>query len=226
MTETTAMNEPTKLTVEIWSDVVCPWCFIGKRRWEEGLAAFNAKHPNVEVDVAYRAFQLDPTAPIGESQPVVQAYEKKFGGPAQAKQIIDNVTAEAAKAGLDFRMDIAVRSNTADAHRLLVLAEREGVQLELKERLMLAYFSEGQDIGLIDSLVAFGAEVGLDPEVSRGWLQGDGGRREVADQLVFAADAGIHSVPTFVIDRSIGVPGAQPAEVFIEILEQAVAQQA
>lgn len=226
MTETTAMNEPTQLTVEIWSDVVCPWCFIGKRRWEEGLAAFNAKHPDVVVDVAYRAFQLDPTAPIGESQPVVQAYEKKFGGPAQAKQIIDNVTAEAAKAGLDFRMDIALRSNTADAHRLLVLAEREGVQLELKERLMLAYFSQGEDIGLIDSLVAFGAEVGLDPEVSRGWLQGDGGRREVADQLVFAADAGIHSVPTFVIDRSIGVPGAQPAEVFIEILEQAVAQQA
>lgn len=220
------MSKPAKLTVEIWSDVVCPWCFIGKRRWEEGLAAFTAKHPEVEVDVAYRAFQLDPTAPIGESQPVVQAYEKKFGGPAQAKQIIDNVTAEAAKAGLDFRMDIALRSNTADAHRLLVLAEQEGVQLELKERLMLAYFTEGEDIGLIDSLVAFGAEVGLDPEVARGWLQGDGGRREVADQLVFAADAGIHSVPTFVIDRSIGVPGAQPAEVFVEILEQAVAQQA
>jgi len=215
----------TKLTVEIWSDVVCPWCFIGKRRWEEGLAAFTAANPEVEVDVAYRAFQLDPTAPIGESQPVVQAYEKKFGGPEKAKQIIDNVTAEAAKVGLDFRMDKAIRSNTADAHRLLALAEREGVQLELKERLMLAYFTEGEDVGLVDSLVRFGADVGLDPEVSRGWLQGDGGRSEVAEQLVFAADAGIHSVPTFVIDRSIGVPGAQPAEVFVEILEQAVAQQ-
>jgi len=216
----------TKLTVEIWSDVVCPWCFIGKRRWEEGLAAFTAANPEVEVDVAYRAFQLDPTAPIGESQPVVQAYEKKFGGPEKAKQIIDNVTAEAAMVGLDFRMDEAIRSNTADAHRLLVLAEREGVQLALKERLMLAYFTEGEDVGLVDSLVQFGADVGLDPEVSRGWLQGDGGRSEVAEHLVFAADAGIHSVPTFVIDRSIGVPGAQPAEVFVEVLEQAVAQQA
>lgn len=218
------MTQSATLIVEIWSDVVCPWCFIGKRRWEEGLAAFRVKHPEVDVEVAYRAFQLDPTAPIGESQPVLQAYEKKFGGPAQAKQIIDNVTAEAAKAGLDFQMDKAIRSNTADAHRLLVLAEREGVQLELKERLMQAYFSEGEDIGLVDSLVRFGAEVGLDPEVARGWLQGDGGRREVADQLVFAADAGIHSVPTFVINRSIGVPGAQPAETFTEILEQAVAQ--
>lgn len=216
----------TTLTVEIWSDVVCPWCFIGKRRWEEGLAAFTAANPDVEVEVAYRAFQLDPTAPIGKSQPVVEAYEKKFGGPAQAKQIIDNVTAEAAKVGLDFQMDIAQRSNTADAHRLLVLAEREGVQLELKERLMQAYFTEGEDVGLLASLVRFGVEVGLDADVVTEWLEGDGGRREVADQLVFAADAGIHSVPTFVIDRSIGVPGAQPAEVFSEILEQAVAQQA
>ncbi len=214
-----------KLTVEIWSDVVCPWCFIGKRRWEVGLATFQESHPEVEVEVAYRAFQLDPSAPVGESQPVLQAYEKKFGGQAQAKQIIDRVTEEAAGEGLDFRMDKAIRSNTADAHRLLVLAEREGVQLELKERLMQAYFSEGEDVGSLDALIRLGAEVGLDPEASRGWLYGDGGRLEVADQLVFAADAGIHSVPTFVIDRSIGVPGAQPAEVFTEVLERAVAQQ-
>lgn len=215
-----------KLTVEIWSDVVCPWCFIGKRRWEAGLATFNAAHPDVEVDVAYRAFQLDPSAPIGESQPVVEAYEKKFGGPAQAKQIIDRVTEEAANEGLAFHMDKAIRSNTADAHRLLVLAEQEGIQLELKERLMQAYFSEGEDIGSIEALIRLGAEVGLDPERSQGWLHGDGGRREVADQLVFAADAGIHSVPTFVIDRTMGVPGAQPADVFADVLEQALVQKA
>lgn len=213
-----------KLSVEIWSDVVCPWCFIGKRRWEEGLEAFTAAHPDVVVDVAYRAFQLDPAAPVGDSQPVLQAYEKKFGGPAQAKQIIDRVTEEASTEGLDFRMDIALRSNTADAHRLLVLAEREGVQLECKERLMLAYFTEGENIGDHDTLVRLGTDVGLDAEVARGWLQGDGGRPEVADQLVFAADSGIHSVPTFVIDRSIGVPGAQPAEVFTEVLQRALDQ--
>lgn len=214
-----------KLTVEIWSDVVCPWCFIGKRRWEAGLDAFENSHPEVEVEVVYRAFQLDASAPVGESQPVVEAYERKFGGPAQAKQIIDRVTEEAADEGLEFRMDIALRSNTADAHRLLVLAENEGVQLELKERLMQAYFSEGEDVGSIDVLIRMGTDVGLDPETSRAWLQGDGGRSEVAEQLVFAADSGIHSVPTFVIDRSIGVPGAQPAEVFTEILERAAAQQ-
>lgn len=214
-----------KLTVEIWSDVVCPWCFIGKRRWETGLEAFEESHPEVEVEVSYRAFQLDASAPVGQSQPVVEAYEKKFGGPAQAKQIIDRVTEEAANEGLEFRMDIALRSNTADAHRLLVLAENEGVQLELKERLMQAYFSEGEDIGSIETLIRMATDIGLDSETSRAWLHGDGGRVEVAEQLIFAADSGIHSVPTFVIDRSIGVPGAQPAEVFTEILERAVAQQ-
>lgn len=213
----------TTLTVEIWSDVVCPWCYIGKRRWEAGLARFQSDHPDVHVEVAYRAFQLDPWAPTGRSEPVRTAYERKFGGPEQAARLIERVTAEAAAEGLAFDLDRARRSNTADAHRLLVLAERHGVQLQLKERLMRAYFSEGGEIGSAEVLVALAAEVGLDPESARQWLAGNGGRTEVAAQLEFAAGAGIHSVPTFVIDRSIGIPGAQPPEVFTEILKQASA---
>ena len=211
----------SQLMVEIWSDVVCPWCYIGKRRWEAGLAQFEAANPEVTVTVAYRAFQLDPTAPTDRSEPVRQAYEKKFGGPGEADQVLRHVSSEAAAVGLDFDFDRARRSNTADAHRLLVLAEREGLQLELKERLMRAYFSEGRELGSIDELVTIASDVGLDGGASRAWLAGDGGRREVAEQLMFAADAGIHSVPTFVINRSIGVPGAQEPEVFTQILERA-----
>lgn len=213
------------ITVEIWSDVVCPWCYIGKRKFEAGLAEFRSEHPDVEVAVAYRAFQLDPTAPVGESQPVVAAYEKKFGGPEQARQILDTVTAEAAKVGLDFDMDRARRSNTALAHRLLVLAEQHDCQLELKERLMRAYFTEGEEVGDLETLVGFAVEVGLDAETCRAWLSGDGGRNEVATQLMFAADAGIHSVPTFVFERMVGIPGAQEPEVFSELLRRLLADQ-
>lgn len=213
----------TTLSVEIWSDVVCPWCYIGKRRWEEGLAAFEASHPDVTVEVAYRAFQLDPSAPADRSTPVRAGYEKKFGGPAEAARIIDHVTHEAAAVGLEFDMDRALRSNTANAHRLLVLAAQTDRQLELKERLMRAYFCEGQEVGSIDSIVALGAEVGLDADVARTWLEGDGGRAEVAAQLTFAAEAGITSVPTFVINRTVGIPGAQDPAVFTEILTRAAA---
>lgn len=214
---------PATLTIEIWSDVICPWCYIGKRRFEAGLAEFRSTHPDVDVAVAYRAFQLDPSAPTDRSEPVRAAYEKKFGGPEQAGQILDHVTAEAAGEGLAFDMDRARRSNTANAHRLLALAELEGLQLDLKERLMRAYFTEGREIGSVDTLVELGADIGLDPDQARSWLTGDGGRREVAAQLTFAADAGISSVPTFVINRTVGIPGAQDAAVFTELLTRAAA---
>lgn len=208
------------MLVEIWSDVVCPWCYIGKRRWEKGLADFRAQHPDVEVEVAYRSFQLDPHAPQGPGLPVIEGYEKKFGGPERAREIIDHVTAEAAGEGLDFNMDIAVRANTLLSHRLLVLAEAEGVQLALKERLMQAYFIEGESLGVADNLVRYATEVGIDAEQARAWLDGDAGKAEVLSHLEFAGQAGITSVPTFVFDRQTGVPGAQPAEVFTQVLEQ------
>ena len=210
------------MQIEIWSDVVCPWCYIGKRRFERALTEFKELHPGVEVDVAYRSFQLDPGAPTDRSESVTAAYEKKFGGPEQAKQLMDRVTDEAEREGLDFRLDLARRSNTALAHRLLVLGEREGVQLDLKERIMQAYFTEGREIGDPNVLITLATEVGLDEEMARAWMDGDGGRAEVVDHLEFAAAAGIHSVPTYVFDRQTGVPGAQPTEVFIQAMEQAL----
>lgn len=208
------------LSVEIWSDVVCPWCYIGKRRFEEGLARFAELHPDVEVDVQYRAFMLDPGAAVGRSEPVRNAYERKFGGPDAAEAIIGRVTAEAAKEGLEFRMDIAQRSNTLAAHRLLVLADREGLQAELKERLLAAYFTEGKAVGDVEVLVAEAAAVGIDAETARAWLDGAGGDAEVAEQFHGAVDRGITGVPSFVVDGGFPLPGAQDADVFVKVLER------
>src|SRR6478672_8605700 len=132
------------MKIEIWSDVVCPWCYIGKRRFEEALREF--EHAD-EVEVRWRPFQLDPRAPSTPT-PVLDAYARKFGGPEQARMIVDRITAVAAEVGLDFHLDIAQRGNTFDAHRLLWLVRDDpSLQGALKERLMRAYFVDGADIG-------------------------------------------------------------------------------
>ncbi len=206
------------MKVEVWSDVVCPWCYIGKRRFESAVEAFEAETGDA-VEVRFRPFMLDPSAP-STARPVLEVYERKFGGPDAARQLVDRVTAEASGVGLDFRMNDAKRANTLPAHRLLVLAERHGSQAELKERLLHAYFAEGADIGDRDVLVGQAESVGIDSEVARSWLAGDGGRVEVATSLEFAAANGITSVPTYVFDRRVSVPGAQPPEVFVRVLQQ------
>ncbi len=218
-TATAEESADAPLRVEIWSDVVCPWCYIGKRRFETALERFT-EATGTEVQIEYKAFMLDPRAPA-EPQPVSEVYAKKFG--PQAEQILDKVTSEAAGEGLEFRMDIAQRANTLPAHRLLVLAERHGLQIPLKERLMQAYFTEGTDIGALETLVALAAEVGLEAETARAWLLGDGGTEEVADSLEFAANNGLGSVPTYVFDRRIAVPGAQDPDTFVMIMERVIA---
>ncbi len=206
------------MIVEVWSDVVCPWCYIGKRRFESALADYE-RETGDKVDVRYRPFMLDPTAPA-DAKPVREVYEKKFGGPDAATRILDKVTTEAAGEGLAFRMDIALRANTRSAHRLLVLAEQEGCQGPLKERLMQAYFVEGIDVADHEQLVAFGVEVGLDADRCRRWLAEESGEEEVAASLAFCAENGIASVPTYVFDRRVAVPGAQPPETFARILQR------
>ena len=208
------------LTVEIWSDVVCPWCYIGKRRFETALDRLRDRHPGIEVDVRYRSFMLDPTAPVGESRLVREVYERKFGGPAAAEQIIGRVTAEAAGEGLEFRMDIAKRSNTFAAHRLLVLGERLGCQDQLKERLLAAYFTEGRSVGETDTLVQLAADVGIDEAEARAWLDDDRGRTEVEEHLEYAEANFLTGVPTFVFDRAAAVQGAQDPETFVITMER------
>ncbi len=208
------------IQLDVWSDIVCPWCYIGKRRLERGLAAAREIHPDLEVDLTYHAFQLDPRARVGEDRLVREVYERKFGGTERADQIIEHMTAEAAAEGLDFRLDIAKRSNTILGHRLLAFARQAGRQLDMKERLLHAYFTEGAAIGHLEVLVDLAEDIGLDGDRARTYLQGDGGEESVAADLRAAVDNDITAVPTFVFDRAYVVPGALDANAFTRVLSR------
>ena len=211
------------LTVEIWSDVVCPWCYIGKRRFE---TAAEQLRNEVDLQVVYRPYQLDPTASPGISQPVIEAYAKKFGGHERATEIMDHVTGIAAGEGLEFHMDKALRANTLLAHRLLFLAEGSGHQYELKERLLKAYFVDGLDIGDADVLADCAAEVGMADDAVRAYLDSDDGVAEVQAMLRVAAESEITAVPTFVFDGRWSVPGAQDAETFVNVIRRLLQKRA
>ncbi len=206
--------------VEIWSDVVCPWCFIGKHRFEGALGAFAGADA---VRVAYRAFQLDPAAPPGQPLPVRDVYSEKFGGPEQADAAIERVTTLAAAEGIEFHLERALRANTLDAHRLLWLTDGSDFQPALVEALMTAYFCDGKDISDHRVLREAASACGLDAGRVEALLAGDGGRGEVAEQIAQAAAFGITAVPTYVIDRRWAVPGAQDRETFLLVLERASA---
>jgi predicted DsbA family dithiol-disulfide isomerase len=219
MAPDTGTARPT-IHVEIWSDVVCPWCYIGKRRFERAIERLAGE---IDVDVSYKPYQLDPTAPPGTSQPVSEAYAKKFGGPERAHQIMQHVTTVASEDGLEFRMDRALRANTLLAHRLLWLAEQPGSpvsQPELKERLLRAYFIDGLDVGDPDTLAACAAEVGFDRDDVLAFLDTAGGMAEVRADLEQAADLGITAVPTFVVNGMWAVPGAQDTDTFVTVLRR------
>jgi predicted DsbA family dithiol-disulfide isomerase len=210
--------------VEVWSDVVCPWCYIGKRRFASALAEL-AGDPewDTDVEIVYRAYQLDPKAPPGTAMPVSETYARKFGGPDRAEAIMHQLTETAAADGLEFHLDRAQRANTRDAHRLLWFAEHHGppgAQDDLKERLLSAYFTRGRNVGDVDVLVEEAVAAGLDEDDVRRLLDGDEGRVEVEAELAFAAEAGITAVPTYVIDRRWSIPGAQDPDVFVQVLRR------
>jgi predicted DsbA family dithiol-disulfide isomerase len=203
--------------VEIWSDVVCPWCYIGKRRFEAALRDF--PHP---VEVVWKSFQLDPTATSSPAGDHVHHLARKYGRSLdQAQQMVDNVTAAAAQEGLSYRLDIARSGNTLDAHRLLHLARQAGVQDALKERLDRAYFTEGEPVDDDETLTRLAVEVGLDEQQVREVLASDRFADDVRADVAEARALGISGVPFFVIDRRYGVSGAQPPELLRSALEQA-----
>ena len=210
------------LTIEIWSDLVCPWCYIGKRRFDAALAHLSdewAMDPSACFEVRYLPFQLDPTA--REPRPVLEVYDAKFG--AQAPSIIERVTAQAALDGLEFNFDRALRANTLDAHRLLWWAAQPGTGLDqavLNESIMRAYFTEGLDIADHQVLSDRAVDVGADREAVSGFLAGDAGRAEVQTLIASAPSRQITAVPTYVIDRAWSIPGAQDVEVFVQTLRR------
>ncbi|MDP9394202.1 MAG: DsbA family oxidoreductase [Actinomycetota bacterium] len=207
------------MKVEIWSDVVCPWCHIGKRRFEAALARFAHRD---DVEVVWRSFELAPDAPRHMTEPLDRHLASKYGVPLeQARAMQQRMTGTAADEGLTFRFDIARSGNTFDAHRVLHLAAERGVQDAVKEAFFRAYLTDGEPIGDPDTLVRVAAGAGLDAdEVRRVLGQGTYGDAVRADEREAAA-LGVSGVPFFVVDRTYGVSGAQPAELLLEVLEKA-----
>lgn len=205
------------MRIDVWSDVACPWCYIGKRRLETAIAAYGQP-----VEVVYHAYLLDPSAP-DEARPLNPYLEAKYGDAVPAMQA--RVTELAAAEGIEFHLEKAHAVNTRHAHRLLVLARRRGVQIEAKERLLRAYFTEGRDLGDLFTLAELGIEAGLDGDEVRAWLasenDAENGNAEVEEELATARDLGINAVPTFIIDRKYAVQGAQESSTFLRVLEQA-----
>jgi predicted DsbA family dithiol-disulfide isomerase len=211
------------MQVEIWSDVVCPWCYLGKRRFEQALAAFEHRD---EIQLTYRSFELDPAAPKGVTSPTVQVLASKYGMTGrQAEQAQRQMEERAAGDGLVFKMDGLLSGNTRDAHRLLQLARARQRQPELMERLHRAYFTEQTSIFDHEALTTLAVETGLDAGEVAAVLASDGYGAEVEAEEAAAHDLGVTGVPFFVIDRRYGISGAQSAETITEVLEKAWAEQ-
>jgi predicted DsbA family dithiol-disulfide isomerase len=206
------------LRVEIWSDIACPWCYIGKRRFEAALASFEHRG---EVRVTWRSFELDPQAPPERDGDRAAHLAEKYGTTRrEAVRMQDTMRDVAAGEGLDFRFDRARAGNTFDAHRLVHHAATHDLQDAMKERLLRAYLSEGELMSDRVVLARLASEVGLAADEARDVLAGDRYAAEVREDERTAASLGISAVPFFVVDRELGAAGAHPAEVLRGLLEQ------
>ena len=207
------------MKVEIWSDVVCPFCYIGKRSFEDALARFAHRD---DVEVEWRSFQLDPTMPPSVEGGLNALLAKKYGRSLEeAQEMNARVTGMAADVGLEYRLDRAQPGNTLDAHRVLHLARQRGREDELLERLLQASFVEGELLSDHPTLVRLAAEVGLDGDEVERALTGDAFGTDVRAEGAEAHDLGLGGVPAFVLDRRLLVSGAQPADALLAALEQA-----
>jgi predicted DsbA family dithiol-disulfide isomerase len=207
------------MQIEVWSDVVCPWCYIGKRRLETALAKFPHRD---QVEVVWRSFQLDPSIPEGETHPTLPALAAKYGrNVEEMRGTMAHVEQLAAAEGLEYHLANGISGNTGLAHELLHLAAERGLGGALKERLLHAHFIEGRPVFDVDSLVALGAEVGLDEAEAREVLTDRRYRAAVREDAATAQALGATGVPFFVVDRKYGAAGAQPAELLLQILERA-----
>ncbi|MFE3493233.1 DsbA family oxidoreductase [Streptomyces sp. NPDC059175] len=208
------------MRVEIWSDIACPWCYIGKARFEKGLAAFAHRD---EVEVVHRSFELDPHGARGDTRPVIEVLAKKYGRSLdEARAMEEHVAANARAEGLGYRTEGRDHGNTFDVHRLLHHAAARGRRSELLDLAYRANFAEERSVFDPAVLVELAVEAGLDEEEARGVLaDGTAYADEVRDDEREAAELGANAVPFFVFDRRYGVSGGQPAELFTEALERA-----
>jgi predicted DsbA family dithiol-disulfide isomerase len=206
------------MRVDIWSDIVCPWCYIGNARFSRALAGLEHRD---EIEVVYRSFELDPSIPGGQATPILDVLAAKYGmSPAEARQAEGRVAAMAAAEGLDFTVDRAM-GNTFDAHRLVHLGREHGLQERLLQRLYRTYFGEGRSVFDQEALVRLAADEGLDPESARQVLKDGSYADAVRADEDQAARLGISGVPFCVIDGKYGVSGAQPEQTFAQALREA-----
>ena len=205
------------MNIEIWSDVACPFCYVGKRHFEKALEQFDGRD---SVNVTWRSYQLDPSRPRDPEGDVHDLLARKVGGRERALELNDRMTAMAADAGLDFHLDKTIPTNTFDAHRLSHLAARHGVQDAVVEALFKAYFVDGEHIGRPETLVRIGTEAGLDAQAVEEMLAGDAEAEAVKEDIETAYGFGISGVPTFVVERRYAITGAQPVEAIRATLEK------
>jgi predicted DsbA family dithiol-disulfide isomerase len=207
------------MKIEIWSDVACPWCYIGKRRFETALAAFPHRE---SVEVQWRSYQLDPTLPDHYDGTELDYLSTRKGmAPDQVAGMFEHVAAQAKAEGLNYRFDDVVVANSFTAHRLIHLAAAHGTQDAAKERLLSDHFEHGKDIGSQEYLTALGQDLGIDAGEVAELFSTDKYAADVRQDFEEGRALGINGVPFFVIDRKFGLSGAQPAETFTAALEQA-----
>jgi predicted DsbA family dithiol-disulfide isomerase len=207
------------VVIEVWSDVVCPWCYVGSRNLGEALRRF--PHAD-EVSVVWRSYELDPNGPRERDGSYVERIARKYGVPVgQARASMSRIISVGAEAGIDFRFDDARLGNTFDAHRLLHLARANGRQEALKDRLFLAAFTEGRAIGDPDTLVELAVDAGLDEADARRVLDGDEHAEDVRADEAAARQLDVQGVPHFLIDGRAVIPGAQPVETMLAVIQRA-----
>lgn len=206
----------TPVKVDVWSDIACPWCFIGKRRFEQAVARFEG-----EVEVEFHSFELSPDTPVGYAGSTTEFLARHKGmAPAQVEQMLAQVTGIAEGEGLHYDFDAVRHTNTVLAHQALHHAKAHGREAELKERLLAAYFEQGLDLGQVDVVVELGTEVGLDADALRRDLEAGTYVDAVRADEAQAASYGINGVPFYVLDGRYGVSGAQSPETFLSALQQ------
>lgn len=207
------------MKIEIWSDYVCPFCYIGKRRLEEALEQTGLGE---KAEVVFKAYELDPNSPAVSDTLMTEVLAKKYGmSVEEAKKMTDNVVDQAKSVGLNYNFDVMTPANTFNAHRLAKLAEQEGFDKTVSESLLKAYFIDGEKIGAEDVLLRIAEEAGISRDRAKAVLDSDEFADDVRMDIAEAQQIGVKGVPFFVIDRKYAISGAQPAEAFANALRQA-----
>ncbi|OMP66481.1 DsbA family oxidoreductase [Domibacillus epiphyticus] len=209
------------MKVEIWSDFACPFCYIGKRRFEKAVRLFDGK-----VDIEFRSFELDANAPKKADQDIHDLLAEKYGMTReQAKAMNNKMTAQAKETGLDYQMDTLIPANTHDAHRLSHFAKEQGKMAEFTERVLKAYFTESKHIADVETLAQLAEEAGLQKEEALNVLKSGRYRDRVREDQAEAAAVGVQGVPFFVFNEKYAVSGAQSEESFLQVLQKVEAEE-